>query len=154
MVFKVVDGYEETYAVSDEGDVYSFRKLKPRENNCGYLCVVLCKDGEKPKQKFIHRLVAKAFLPNDKEYEQVNHKDCNRKNNNVNNLEWCSCQYNNYLAHAKKVVQYDKDGNKLAEYESLAIASAITNIQTSSISHCCRGKTKTAGGFIWKFMEV
>ena len=85
--FKRINGYEEMYAVSDQGEVYSFKKLKPRENNCGYLCVVLCKDGEKPKQKFIHRLVAEAFLPTNDYTLQVNHKDSNRKNNKIDNLE-------------------------------------------------------------------
>lgn len=152
--FKKINGYEEMYAVSDEGEVYSFKKLKPRENNCGYLCVVLCKKGKKPKQKFIHRLVAEAFLENDDFSLQVNHKDKNKKNNNVKNLEWCTAQYNNHHAHAKRVEQYDLYGNKLAEYASVIVASNITGVSVSCISHCCRGDTKTAGGFVWKYMEV
>ena len=151
--FKRINGYEEMYAVSDQGEVYSFKKLKPRENNCGYLCVVLCKDGEKPKQKFIHRLVAEAFLPTNDYTLQVNHKDSNRKNNKIDNLEWCSVQYNNMLAHAKRVEQYDLYGNKLAEYASVVVASNITGVSASSISHCCRKDTKTSGGFIWKYTE-
>ena len=122
-------------------------------DDCGYLCVVLCKDGEKPKQKFIHRLVAEAFLPTNDYTLQVNHKDSNRKNNKIDNLEWCSAQYKNMLAHAKRVEQYDLYGNKLAEYASIVVASNITGVSASSISHCCRKDTKTSGGFIWKYTE-
>lgn len=151
--YRKIAGYEEMYAVSDNGEVYSFKKLKPRTNNCGYLCVILCKKDEKPKQKYIHRLVAEAFIETDDIKLQVNHKDNNKNNNNVDNLEWCTSQYNNSIAHAKKVVQYDLVGNKLAEYKSVAVASKLTNTSVSSISHCCRGKTKTANGFVWKYKE-
>ena len=151
--WKLIDGYEETYAVSDEGEVISYRKLKPRENNSGYLCVVLCKENEKPKQHFIHRLVAKAFISNPDDLPQVNHKDKDRHNNNADNLEWCTPTDNNRHAHGKRVAQYDLFGNKLAEYSSLIVASNITGIHQSAISHNCNGDCKTAGGFIWKFVE-
>lgn len=151
--WKPVEGYEEMYAVSDEGEVISFHKLKPRENNCGYLCVVLCKENHKPKQHFIHRLVASAFLSSDDKQMQVNHKDKDRHNNNVENLEWCTPKENNLHAHGKRVSQYDLFGNKLAEYSSLITASTITGISEDTISHCCRGKSKTSGGFVWKYTE-
>ena len=152
-LWKPIDGYEEMYAVSDEGEVISFRKLKPRENNCGYLAVVLCKEGQKPKQHFIHRLVAKAFIPNPLNFPQVNHKDKDKHNNCVENLEWCTSKENNLHAHGKKVSQYDLFGNKLAEYSSLVVASTITGIDGGAISHNCCGDCKTAGGFVWKYEE-
>ena len=151
--WRPVEGYEELYAVSDEGEVISYHKLKPRENNAGYLAVVLCKANHKPKQHFIHRLVASAFLPNDDNLLQVNHKDKDRHNNNVENLEWCTPKDNNLHAHGRRVSQYYLFGNKLAEYSSLYVASAITGIATSAISHCCRGDSKTSGGFVWKYTE-
>ena len=141
------------YAVSDEGEVISFHKLKPRAHKGGYLTVVLCRDGEKPKVNFIHRLVANAFLENPCNYPQVNHKDKNRKNNCVANLEWCTVQHNNRHAHGVKVAQYDALGNKLAEYESLIAAEEVTGISQSAISHACRGNSKKAGGYIWKYVE-
>lgn len=151
--WKPIDGYEEMYAVSDEGEVISFHKLKPRENNGGYLCVILCKEGKKPKQFFIHRLVANAFLPNPNDLPQVNHKDKDRHNNRVSNLEWCTAKENNLHAHGKKVSQYDLLGNKLAEYASVSVASAITGIGSTGIAHNCCGDCRTAGGFIWKYEE-
>ena len=152
-VWRTIEGYEELYAVSDDGEVISYHKLKPRENNCGYLCVVLCKQGQKPKQHFIHRLVAKAFLSNENDLPHVNHIDKDRHNNSADNLEWCTPKENNLHAHGRRVSQYDLLGNKLAEYASLTAASKITNIEADAISHCCRGVSKTSGGYVWKYTE-
>ena len=67
--------------------------LKPRDSRGGYNRVVLYTNG-KPKAESVHRLVAKAFLPNPLNYHMINHKDGNPKNNDVSNLEWCSGMYN------------------------------------------------------------
>lgn len=86
----------DNYEVSDLGNVRNKttgKILKPLKKN-GYLYVDLYNNGDS-KHKYIHRLVANSFIPNPLNLPQVNHKDCNRANNNVDNVEWCSAQYNN-----------------------------------------------------------
>lgn len=93
-IWKPVVGYEGYYEVSNLGNVRSLKRkgykngnLRQGEKTTGYLIVVLYKDG-KGTTKSVHRLVAKAFIPNPKNKPQVNHIDSNRKNNKVENLEW------------------------------------------------------------------
>lgn len=98
--WKDIFGYDGMYQVSDIGRIRSkkygrWKMLKHRKTIYGYLQVALCKDG-KPKNIPVHRLVANAFIPNDNIFnDQVNHKDENKENNRVDNLEWCDCRYNN-----------------------------------------------------------
>lgn len=77
--------------------MYSYKSkkfLKPVKNNTGYSIVCLHKDGEH-KNYYIHRLVAEAYIPNPDNLPQVNHKDENKENNSLQNLEWCTHEYNN-----------------------------------------------------------
>ena len=76
-----------------------------------------------------------------------------KTNNAVSNLEWCTSQYNSNYSNSKPVLQFDKTGNFIAEYESGVEAERITGINKNDISQCCRGVhyRKTAGGFIWKY---
>lgn len=98
--WRVIKGYEK-YQVSNHGRVKSFNKHNHREekimsltnNGYGYLIVCL-RDGNCRKNHYVHRLVAEAFLDNPNNLPQVNHKDYNRKNNHVNNLEWITEQGN------------------------------------------------------------
>lgn len=97
-IWKEIEGYS-NYKVSDKGRVKSLYKngkeklLKPSKNKNGYLRVTLTKD-HKVKHIFIHRLVAQAFLENPDNLPQVNHKDENKENNCIENLEWCTASYN------------------------------------------------------------
>ena len=104
------------------------RILKPCTTKDGYLLVNLCKNG-KVKSFLVHRLVAEAFIDNTDNLPQVNHKDENKLNNNVDNLEWCDAQYNsNYGTRTERlskskingkcskiVLQYDLNGNFIKE---------------------------------------
>lgn len=96
-IFKDIPGYEGLYQISNLGNVKSLHYnksnrqviLKPRLNKKGYCRVGLHSKGES-KDFFIHRLVAESFIPNPNNLSDVNHKDENKQNNCVNNLEWLS----------------------------------------------------------------
>lgn len=104
-----VKGYEGLYEVDELGNVYSIvhnahrrkRQLKPFVNKQGYLKVNLYDVNGKCKKKYVHRLVAEAFIDNPLNKPNVNHIDVNVKNNNVNNLEWCTQSEN--LLHCVKL---------------------------------------------------
>lgn len=94
---KDVKGYEGLYAVTSCGRVWSYRSnkfLKTFVNNSGYVVVDLCKDGKR-KHLLVHRLLAEAYIPNPENLLFVNHKDEVKTHNWINNLEWCTREYNN-----------------------------------------------------------
>ena len=99
--WKYIEGYEGLYQVSNYGRVRSlfYRKknqvqlLKLRKVTKGYLQVALWKN-RKRKDFMVHKLVAEAFIPNPNNYPQINHKDEDKTNNCVENLEWCTNEYN------------------------------------------------------------
>ena len=113
-IFKDIKGYEGLYQVSNYGRVKSLyriqimptggkriieeRILKTIKNKKGYIGVHLSKNN-KDKTVYIHRLVAQAFIPNPNNYPQVNHKDEDKTNNHVDNLEWCTAKYNSNYGH-------------------------------------------------------
>ena len=166
--WKAISGYEGLYEVSDMGRVKSLnynhtgkeKILKPKKSHCGYLNVNICKDGH-AKSVRIHRLVATAFISNPNNLETINHKDEDKTNNTVDNLEWMSQKdNNNYGTHNKRVSEslskqvqmFDKyTGELLATFPSLMEAERVTGIDDGNISKCCLGKIKSAGGYIWKY---
>ena len=154
------------YEVSNDGKVrnkITKRELTPCKDKNGYLKVILRLGLEKHKTPLIHRLVAQAFIPNENNLPCVNHKDEDKTNNNVENLEWCSVKYNNaYGTHNEKVkitnqikngkrVRASKD-NKEYLFISIKEASRKLNIDHSDISKCLRGILSQRGGS--KFEEV
>ena len=158
-IWKDIKGYEGLYQVSNLGNVKRNNHIlyKTLRN---YLGVKLSKNNIK-KFKSIHRLVAETFIPNLENKKQVNHIDGNKLNNCVDNLEWCTASEN--TKHAFKiglekptkispVIQYDLNGKKIKEYNSIKEAKE-KNKKCSKISDCCSGKRKTAGGYIWKYKE-
>lgn len=118
--FRDIKGYEGLYQVSNLGNVKSLgngnsnnskeRILKPGNSN-GYKRVVLSKNKEK-KMYCVHRLVAQAFIHNPNNYPMINHKDENPLNNCVENLEWCTCKYNNNYGNRMAKIQ-KKNGQKI-----------------------------------------
>lgn len=174
--WRAVVGYEGLYEVSSFGRVKSLPKvwlkydgtplrqkeriLKERPTRNGYLRVCLRKNG-KSTDAYIHRLVCEAFLPNPHSFSDVNHKDENKLNNHIENLEWCSRSFNNnYGSHNEKsaisrgkpVAKYSLSGKLLKTYPSARSADRDTGIDQSLIGLVCKGVYKQAGGFIWKFI--
>lgn len=183
-IWKDVKDYEGLYQVSNIGRIKSLSRfvntykkgrikkehiLSIIDNGNGYCYVTLSKNN-KHKNYFVHRLVASAFINNPNNYKEINHKDNNKKNNCVDNLEWCDRSYNvkysydkgyhipskNLLGKfgkehpiSKSVKQYDLQGNFIKEFESANLASKETNICYCSIKKCRNGKQKSAGGYIW-----
>lgn len=183
-VFRDVLGYEGLYQVSNYGRVKSLERknifycglrkeylerptkekiLNYNKSNRGYLQVCLTKDG-KSKTYTVHRLVAKAFIPNLKNKKQVNHIDGNKENNNIDNLEWATSSENNKHAfrtglnkphNVRKVNQYDLKGNFIKQWNSITdfLKENNLNLKNSNITTCCKGKRKNAYGFIWKYAD-
>ena len=172
--WRAIAGYEGLYQVSDLGRVKSLnynhtgteRILRSRKNRGGYLYVNLHKDGQR-KTITVHRLVATAFISNPNNLETINHKDEDKTNNFVSNLEWMSLKDNiNYGTHNKRasetqindknkskaVQMFDRQGNLLAIFPSTREAGRVTGIDHSHISKCCNGKQKSAGGYIWRYI--
>lgn len=154
---KDVVGYEGLYAVTSCGKVWSYRRqkfLKPGVNHKGYLFVNLCKNG-KVKCSRVHRLVAEAYIPNQDNLPQVNHKDENKSNNCLQNLEWCDNKYNhNYGTinerHKKPILQFTLDGEFVREWPSATDAGKELK---GHICDCLKGRRKTACNYIWKYKE-
>lgn len=103
---KDIQGYEGLYAITSCGKVWSYKSkrfLMPYKHYKGYLLVKLTKDGIR-KAYTVHRLVAEAYIPNPENKEQVNHKDENKANNCVNNLEWMTNKENaNYGTRNERI---------------------------------------------------
>ncbi len=152
------------YEVNQFGQIrHKKRKhiLKPRSNNGGYQYVNFKIDG-KNTNFAVHRIVANAFIPNPNGYTEVNHKDYDKTNNCVENLEWVSSSQNkihafqkkeNHSCRGKAVNQFSKEGNFIQTFESVSAAARELNCSISAISNCCLGRTKTARGFRWSFVE-
>ena len=170
-IYKDIEGYEGLYQVSNLGNVKSLgndkkRKekiLKPNKNNRGYLYVGLCKQG-KIKMCKIHRLVAKAFIPNPNNYEEINHLNESKIDNRASNLEWCDHKYNiNYGTHNQRSAASRKNNKKQGEqvlcletgkiYPSIMEVERQTGFAHSNISKVCNGKLKQAYGFHWKYVS-
>lgn len=160
-IWTPIEGYETRYAISNFGAVKSIKtnKLLKQEIRRDYYSVQLF-DGHNYKHQSIHRLVAKHFIDNPQHFLYVNHKDENKLNNNVNNLEWCTHSYNvNYGSaierskekRSSKVHQFDKNGVLINTFDSIADAERITGIFNPNIVKCCKGKRKSAGKFVWRY---
>ena len=99
---KPIKGYEKFYSADESGFIWSHRQKKPLKifiNNSGYECLVL-NSGKNRKKFLVHRLIAQTFIPNPKKLKCVNHKDGNKRNNVLKNLEWVS--YSENIQHALK----------------------------------------------------
>lgn len=179
-IWKDIEGYEGLYQVSSLGRIKSLdryvsngrglrllkgRILKPEITKFGYMQISLCNENVKHKRFKVHRLVAKAFIPNHNNLPQINHIDEVKTNNSLSNLEWCDAFYNqnhgtcsarkrcHLINHPKKsfkVAQYSLDGVYITSFPSMREATRKTGIKEGCISNVCNGKVKSAGGYFWK----
>lgn len=168
-IWKDIPNYEGLYQVSNWGQVKSLsynktgkeKIMKPSKDKNGYLHVNLYKDGKR-KSFLVHRLVAMTFIPNLENLPIINHKDEDKQNNHVDNLEFCTHEYNlnygtrnNRMSQAKKIpiLQYTKQGVFIREWDSATDVEKELNISQGDISKCCNNNRKSAGKFIWRYKE-
>jgi len=180
--WKDIEGWDGIYQISDSGNLKSYKEAKEGRilsniNKKGdYLSVVLCHQSRERECTRIHRLVAKAFIPNPKGKSQVNHRDGNRQNNFAYNLEWVTpkenildairrgvdffsgmINYNKYIK-TNPICQFLLSGEIVGEYRNAQEAAKRTGVcgrnilQVANKEEYKPGKTrKQAGGFVWQF---
>lgn len=156
-IWKDIIWYEWLYQISNLGNVKNFKKnifLKKSINENWYFNIILRK-----KHFLVHRLVALTFLENPCCLPIVNHKDLNKQNNKLDNLEWCNNSYNvkygsiNRKTTSKKtLVQTDKKWNIINEFKSLRQAERELNINRTCIKKCCLKLKKSVKWFCFYFI--
>lgn len=183
-IWKSIEGYEGLYEVSNLGNVRSLnycgrneiKTLKQGKTKDGYPQVNLSKEG-KQKTFRVNRLVAQAFLPNPNNLPQVNHKDEDKTNNTVENIEYCDSKFNtNYGTRnerirqkligenspmfgkfgkehysSKPINQYTKDGDFVKRWDCAATINRELGLSIAHISSCAHGRRNTHGGYVWRF---
>lgn len=186
--WKIIPNTENKYLVSNKGNVMSLgrytnnrngkyfrkgKKLKPQENNKGYLYVYLSiSNGE--RKEYVHRLVALTFIENVNNKPYVNHIDCNPKNNNVNNLEWCTPKENTrYMIslnrNKRTKIWLDRLHKSTEKYKKSVVRINPNTLETKKyaflnqvktdgfrpgdVCKCCKGERKTAGGYEWRYVN-
>jgi len=159
-----IPGFQHYYATED-GRIFSEKRkeiieLKGSVSADGYQVVQLMNNNKKEKYR-VHRIIALTWLSNLRNLEIVNHKDGNKLNNNVNNLEWVTHSENSKHAHmtglvktAKRpVCQLDKNGLLINEYASVTEAAKLIGASIGQISGVCSGKKLTCKGFVWSYKD-
>lgn len=186
-IWKPIKGYEGYYEISNYGNVkgvdryiknkwgtltlWKGRLLKLKIDDDGYNRVGLYKNG-KYSNYGVHRLVAEAFIPNQNNLPQINHKNENKTDNFVyvnsygtvniekSNLEWCTNEYNLKYGHRLEkaqekrkipILQFTKELEFVAYYKSATDAALINGFDNSNITWCAKGHLKSAYGYVWLF---
>lgn len=188
-MWKEIPGFDGLYFANENGQIKSADRqrkivsngkqffytrkgkiLNPCLNNNGYYCVSISDKNQKERVYVVHRLVAKTFLENPENKPQINHKDGNKLNNSVENLEWVTAKENidhAFLTGLNKgskpwlgktgsshnrsipVIRCDKNGNEIERYDSITEAAKHFGSITH-IASCIKGKRKSCGGYVWK----
>jgi len=161
--WKIIEGFEK-YEISTYGRVKGACGIRAlADNGKGYKCLPLYIN-KKPKMKYVHRLVAEAFLPQETGKIFVNHKDGNKSNNSVTNLEWCTKAENQKHAYdnclipknkgfcKERPIECFKNTISIKKYKSVEEASMDLGIIPTGISNCLNGRSKSSGGYQWKYL--
>lgn len=154
--WKDVKGYEGLYKISNLGRIKRLYKngkerIRTLHKRGKYYCIDLWKNG-KCECVNVHRLVASAFINNPDSLPCVNHKDENSLNNNVNNLEWCTQQYNTEYSISTPVLGINIFSGFIKEFRSQKNASDTLAINKGNINSVCKGIRKQAGNY--KFLYL
>ena len=162
-IWKDIEGFEGLYKVSNLGRIKSLnyrctkkeKLLKHGSDKDGYLNVKLCKEG-KVKSRSVHRLVAQAFIPNPDNKPEVNHKDEDKTNNKVENLEWVTSKENiNYGTRtercSKPIYGINIKTNERIEFPSTREAQR-NGFDQSHIVDCLKGRRKSHKGYKWFYV--
>ena len=170
-IWRDIKNYEGLYQVSNLGRVKSLKRviihsngkncfykekiLKPVKTKNSYLVICLHKKG-KQKRFYIHKLVGESFIVNPNNYPCINHKDENKENNNVNNLEWCTYEYNNTYgtrlerySTSKSIPIYCLETNKI--YKSAKECAKELNLSRGNIVNVLKGRQKQAKGYTFRY---
>lgn len=175
-IWRDIKGFEGYYQVSNMGNIKTVKRIVSFGKNKrivveelktlvddkdGYKDIILYKNGEHRHVK-VHRVVAETFIPNPKGYKEINHKNENKADNRVENLEWCSRKYNNDYGNRTKstretqsvrINQYSLDGVFIKSWLGARIIERVLGFSNANIIKCCKGKAHTAYGFIWKYAD-
>lgn len=153
---KLISNYSK-YLIDTNGNVFSTHSnkiLKPGTYQNGYKYVQIRNDEGELKNERVHLLVARAYLPNPLKLPQVHHKDENKGNNVLSNLEWCTGHYNQQQSAYKKhksVEMLNSTGTVLRTFDSLKSAANYIGRTESILSRACNGQRKTSAGYIWRY---
>lgn len=173
-IWRDIERYEEYYQVSNLGNIRSKDRLKWNGKAYykqkgvikkktiradGYFVVNLSVEG-RGKTHLVHRLIALAFIPNKNNLPVINHRDGNKLNNSLENLEWTTYRENNIhalennLNNTRKKIKGTHVGtNEVLFFESSREADRVLKIGYKNISACLNGKQNTAGGYEWEFLN-
>ena len=172
-LWKDIEGYNGKYQISNKGRLKSFAqdstngKIKYGNKTLkGYYDFVLYDDNGNKSTCAVHRLVALAFIPNPNNYPQINHKDENKANNSVENLEWCTNDYNSHYGTkiqrtresnlcckttSLKVYSVDKNGD-VQYFNSIGEAERQTGVSHSNIVRNLKGRSHYCGNRKWYYV--
>lgn len=163
-IWKEIPGFEGYYEASNQGRVRSIERvvrsgrgykivkptiLKPSIDEWGYEKVCLRKKGKSFSRK-VNRIIAQTFIPNPNDYPQVNHIDGVKQNNNVDNLEWCTCSHNMLHCHANGLSDWNTNVRVVETgkvYHSVMACARDINGHDQLIRACLNGKRKTHKGY-------
>lgn len=179
-VWKDIAGYEGLYQISNTGRVKSLERTrnmnlpsckKPAPvheriltfgKSLGYRSVILAKDGINRHFR-VHKLVALAFIPNPENKPQINHKDGDKHNNFVENLEWATPKENqqhaiatglrNGESYRKIVNQYSRDGKFIRSWSGYVEVEQVLGFKRQTLCKCCKGYAPTAYGYVWRHAD-
>lgn len=152
------------YAITSSGRVFSYkqgywRELKPQKDTDGYLQVVLFRDNKR-NPKFVHRLVADAFIFKPHGSTEVNHKDGNKLNNDASNLEWCTRRDNIIHAHKNGLINTqtplkatNKTTGEVLYFRGQHEAANYLGVNQGNISHALKRPEGSAYGYIFEYID-